>query len=342
MRIYFRPPTDMPGTRSDTVMRFPWAVFPLLAALLVPAYGSRYYTFLANDVVIWALFATSLNLLVGYTGLVSFGHAAYFGIGAYTTGLLMKKIGVPFLLAFPAAGLLAGLFALVFGFFCVRLARISFAMLTLAFAQIVWAICFKWNEVTGGEQGMPEIPYPDFAWLERVATPAPFLSYRTSEYFYFLTLLMVALCLWLLRRIVGSPFGRMLTTIRENPERAEFIGVNVRRYELGAFVIAGAFAGLAGGLFGIFNRGVFPDFAYWTKSSEVLIMTLLGGMGTFFGPSVGALALILLNQQIVSYTEYWPFVLGTILVVLLFGFPGGLGGAAGALAGRLLRRTRGA
>ena len=310
----------------------------LIAAFFVPALGSRYYTFLANDVVIWALFATSLNLLVGYTGLVSFGHAAYFGVGAYTTGLLMKKIGVPFLLAFPAAGLLAGLFALVFGFFCVRLTRIYFAMLTLAFAQIVWAICFKWNEVTGGEQGMPEIPYPDFAWLERVATAAPFLSYRTSEYFYFLTLLMVALCLWLLRRIVGSPFGRMLTTIRENPERAEFIGVNVRRYELGAFVIAGAFAGLAGDLFGIFNRGVFPDFAYWTKSSEVLIMTLLGGMGTFFGPALGALVLLWLNQQIVSYTQYWPLILGTILVVLLFVFPGGIAGAALGLWRRLSRR----
>jgi len=319
-----------------------WSVLVLIAAFFVPALGSRYYTFLANDVVIWALFATSLNLLVGYTGLVSFGHAAYFGIGAYTTGLLMKKMGVPFLLAFPAAGLLAGLFALVFGFFCVRLTRIYFAMLTLAFAQIVWAICFKWNEVTGGEQGMPEIPYPDFAWLERVAAAVPPLSYRTSEYFYFLTLLMVAVCLWLLRRIVGSPFGRMLTTIRENPERAEFIGVNVRRYELAAFVLAGVFAGLAGGLFGIFNRGVFPDFAYWTKSSEVLIMTLLGGMGTFYGPAVGALALIWLNQQIVSYTEYWPLILGTILVVLLFVFPGGLAGAVIALWRRLFRRPAGA
>src|SRR6266536_5466588 len=182
------------------------------------------------------------------------------------------------------------------------------AMLTLAFAQIVWAICFKWNEVTGGEQGMPEIPYPDFGWIDRVAAFLPFLGgYRTAEHFYFVTLVLVAACFVLLRRIVGSPFGRMLATIRENPERAEFIGVNVRRYELAAFILAGAFAGLAGGLFGIFNRGVFPDFAYWTKSSEVLIMTLLGGMGTFYGPAIGALVLILLNQQIVAYTQYWPF-----------------------------------
>ena len=323
-----------------TLARVPWAWLVFIAAFFVPAMGTRFYTFVANDVVIWALFATSLNLLVGYTGLVSFGHAAYFGIGAYTTGILMKKLGVPFLLAFPAAGLVAGLFALVFGFFCVRLTRIYFAMLTLAFAQIVWAICFKWNEVTGGEQGMPEVPYPAFDGLERVFAALPFLgSYRTSEYFYFVSLLLVAASLWVLRRITRSPFGRMLTTIRENPERAEFIGVNVRRYELAAFVIAGLFAGLAGGLFGIFNRGVFPDFAYWTKSSEVLIMTLLGGMGTFFGPSVGALVLIWLNQQIVSYTEYWPLVLGTILVFLLFVFPGGIAGAAQALARRMSRRT---
>jgi branched-chain amino acid transport system permease protein len=231
----------------------------------------------------------------------------------------------------------------VFGFFCVRLTRIYFAMLTLAFAQIVWAICFKWNEVTGGEQGMPEIPYPSFDGVDRVVSALPALgSYRTSDYYYFTCLVLVALCLWALRRIVASPFGRMLTTIRENAERAEFIGVNVRRYELAAFVIAGSFAGLAGGLFGIFNRGVFPDFAYWTKSSEVLIMTLLGGMGTFYGPAIGALALIWLNQQIVSYTQYWPLILGSILVILLFVFPGGLAGAVIALWRRLVRSPVGA
>lgn len=321
--------------------RLPWGLAALVVGALVPAVGSRFYTFLANDVLVWALFATSLNLLVGYTGLVSFGHAAYFGVGAYTTALLMKRAGAPFLLAFPAAGVLAGVCALVFGFFCVRLTRIYFAMLTLAFAQIVWAICFKWNEVTGGEQGMPDIPYPDFAVLERLGAAVPALGgWRMAEYYYFVTLGLVALCLWGLRRIVGSPFGRMLTTIRENAERAEFIGVDVRLYELIAFTLAGAFAGLAGGLFGIFNRGVFPDFAYWTKSSEVLIMTLLGGMGTFWGPSLGALVLILLNQEIVSYTEYWPFVLGTILVVLLFVFPGGIAGALDGAARRLVRRVR--
>jgi branched-chain amino acid transport system permease protein len=317
--------------------RTPWALAVAVAALFVPALGSRFYTFVATDVAIMALFAVSLNLLLGYAGLVSFGHAAYFGIGAYATGLLMKKLAVPFVLAFPAAGVLAGLFALVFGFFCVRLTKIYFAMLTLAFAQIVWAICFKWNAVTGGEQGMPEIPYPDLAWMEKLPYTG---ALRASDHFYLLTIVLVAACLFTLRRIVASPFGRILTTIRENPERAEFIGVDVRRWELIAFVIAGAFAGLAGGLFGIFNRGVFPDFAYWPKSSEVLIMTILGGMGHFWGPAVGALVLLVLNQQITSYTEYWPFILGTILIVLLFAFPGGIVGALHAAAGRLARLRR--
>jgi branched-chain amino acid transport system permease protein len=317
--------------------RFPWSLLVVVAALAVPALGSRFYTFVATDVAILALFAVSLNLLLGYTGLVSFGHAAYFGIGAYTTGILMKKAGVPFLLAFPAAGVVAALFALLFGFFCVRLTKIYFAMLTLAFAQIVWAICFKWNDVTGGEQGMPDIPYPDLGWMERL----PWIGdLRTSDHYYLLVVVLVAAALWVLRRIVESPFGQILTTIRENPERAEFIGVNVRRHELVAFVIAGAFAGLSGGLFGIFNRGVFPDFAYWSKSAEVLIMTILGGIGHFYGPAVGAAVLLLLNQQITAYTEYWPFVLGTILIVLLFAFPGGLVGAVAAGIARVRRSAR--
>lgn len=317
--------------------RVPWALVAAAGALAVPLLGSRYYTFVATDVVILALFAVSLNLLLGYTGLVSFGHAAYFAIGAYTCGILMKTLAVPFTLAFPAGGALAAVFALLFGFFCVRLTKIYFAMLTLAFAQIVWAIIFKWNDVTGGEQGIPEIPYPDLEWMGRL----PYLDdYRISDHFYWLVVLLVSGCLWLLHRIVHSPFGRILTTIRENPERAEFIGIDVRGYELAAFAVAGFFAGLSGALFGIFNRGLFPDFAYWPKSAEVLIMTLLGGMAHFWGPAVGALVLLVLNQQITSYTQYWPFVLGTILIALLFAFPGGIVGTLAGLGRRLERLGR--
>src|SRR5437773_137118 len=185
----------------ERLARVPWGPLVMVAAFFVPALGSRFYTFVATDVVIMGLFAVSLNLLIGYTGLVSFGHAAYFGIGAYTTGILMKKLAVPFVLAFPAAGVGAGLAALVFGFFCVRLTKIYFAMLTLAFAQIVWAICFKWNDVTGGEQGMPEIPYPALDWMQRLPF---FADFRASDHFYLVTVVLVALCFWVLRRIVGS------------------------------------------------------------------------------------------------------------------------------------------
>ena len=203
---------------------------------------------------------------------------------------------------------MAALFAALYGYFCVKLTKVYFAMLTLAFAWITWAVCFRWNEVTGGDQGLSGVPLPDFDWLDRL----PLIGGRPSaDYFHFLTVILVAFGSGRRAAIVNSPFGRILTTIRDNPERAEFIGVNVRLYQLAVFVIAGVFAGLAGALFGIFNRGVFPDFMYWTKSAEVLIMTLLGGMGTFYGPAVGAFLILWLNQEITAITEYWSLVLGS-------------------------------
>src|SRR5438045_2450942 len=161
---------------------------------------------------------------------------------------------------------------------------------------------------------------------------------RIGEQFYVLTLILVALCIAARRRLTLSPFVRVLTTIRENPERAALIGVNVRGYELAAFAIAGGFAGLSGALFGIFNRGVFADYVFWSKSADVMIMTILGGMNHFWGPALGAAVLTLLNQRITEYTEYWPFVLGTILIVLLFAFPGGILGALDVLLQRIRRR----
>ena len=323
------------GMPSRAGWQVPWTLIIFLMALSLPWIGSRYDTFLGTQIAIYSLFALSLNLLLGTTGLVSFGHAAYFGIGSYACGILMKIVAVPFWLAFPAAGLIAALFAAGFGFFCVRLTKIYFAMLTLAFSQIVWAICFKWNDLTGGDQGLPDVPFPDLGWM--AALPG-FDRMRIAEQFYVLALVLVALSVAALRRLTGSPFGRVLTTIRENPERAAFIGVNVRLYELAAFTIAGGFAGLSGALFGIFNRGVFADFVFWSKSADVMIMTILGGMHHFWGPAVGALVLTLLNQQITAYTEFWPFVLGTILIVLLFVFPGGILGALDVALSRMSKR----
>ena len=318
--------------------RIPWTLVVFLAALTIPWVGSRYDTFLATQIAISALFAVSLNLLLGVTGLVSFGHVAYFGIGSYVCGILMKTYAMPFSIALPAAALGAAFGALVFGFFCVRLTKIYFAMLTLAFSQIIWAICFKWNDVTGGDQGLPDVPYPDLDWISSV----PLLEgLKIADQFYLLTLVVVMLSLAAMQRITNSPFGLMLTTIRENPERAASIGINVRRYELAAFVVAGGFAGIAGAMFGIFNRGVFADYVYWPKSAEVMIMTILGGIDYFWGPVIGAATLVLLNQEITSYTEYWPFVLGTILVVLLFAFPGGIAGGLTTGVRWLRRKKRG-
>jgi len=325
---------------SGTVLarRIPWTLVVFVAAMVIPFLGSRYDTFLATQIAISALFAVSLNLLLGTTGLVSFGHVAYFGIGSYVCGILMKTYAVPFALALPAAAFGSALSSLVFGYFCVRLTRIYFAMLTLAFSQIIWAICFKWNEVTGGDQGLSDVPYPNLDWMSSI----PFFGdFGIGDQFYVMTLALVMLSLAAMHRIIASPFGRMLTTIRENPERAASIGLDVRRYELAAFVAAGFFAGIAGALFGIFNRGVFPDFVYWPKSAEVMIMTILGGIEHFWGPVVGAATLVILNQEVTSYTEYWPFVLGAILLVLLFAFPGGIVGGLTAGFAWLCRKRRG-
>ena len=326
--------TDTTMRRSISILpqRVPWTLIVFLAMCTVPWVGSRYETFLAAQIAIDALFAVSLNLLLGTTGLVSFGHVAYFGVGAYVCGILMKTYSWPFVLAFPAAGLGAAFFALVSGFFCVRLMKLYFAMLTLAFSQIVWAIAYKWNDVTGGDNGLPEIPYPNLDWMSSV----PGLSdLAIGARFYLLALAIVAISLAVLHQIIRSPFGRMLTTIRDNPERAAFIGLNVKAYELAAFVVAGGFAGLAGALYGIFSRGVFTDYVFWSKSAEVIIMAILGGIGFFWGPPVGAAALVWLNQEITDYTQYWPFVLGLILLVLLFGFSGGIVGGVVAISRRL-------
>ena len=312
--------------------RIPWTLIVFLVLASVPWVGSRYDTFLVEQIAIDALFAVSLNLLLGTTGLVSFGHVAYFGIGAYICGILMKTYEWPFSLAFIATGLGTALFALVSGYFCVRLIKLYFAMLTLAFSQIVWAIAYKWNDVTGGDQGLPEIPFPNLDWM----SPIPFVGdLKTSDQFYLFALAIIAISLAVLHRITHSPFGRVLTTIRDNPGRAAFIGVNVRAYQLAAFVIAGTFAGFAGALYGIFSRGVFADYVFWSKSAEVMIMTILGGMDFFWGPPVGAAALVWLNQYITDFTQYWPFVLGTILLVLLFAFPGGIVGGIYALSLKL-------
>jgi len=295
----------------------------LILLALLPFAGSRYAIDLATQVLIYCLFALSLNVLIGYAGNVSFGHAAYFAIGGYTCGILLTTWHVPLLTALPAAVLVSALAAAAIGYFCVRLTQIYFAMLTLAFAMLVWGIAFKWKDVTGGDDGFTGILVPDL-----LTDPAAF--------FYF-TLAVVAVGIGLLWAICHSAFGLTLVAIRENPVRAGFIGVSTRKMRWAAFVIAGTFAGLAGALFGMYNRGMYIENAFWTESAQVLIMVLLGGIHAFAGPLIGATVLYLLQVITNQYTAYWPTVLGLILLTVVLVLPEGLAGLTKRLGIRASR-----
>lgn len=295
----------------------------LIALAVVPLFESRYAIDLTAEIMIYALFALSLNLLLGYAGNISFGHAAFFAIGGYVCLIMTTTYDLPLYLAFPAAVLAAGLVALVIGFFCVRLNEIYFAMLTLAFSMLVWSIAFKWRAVTGGDDGFVGAVIPDII--------------GTRERFFYFTLLTVSAATFILWKICHSTFGRGLVAIRENQARASFIGMDIKRMRLMAFVISGTFAGVAGALFGLYNRGMYPESSFWTESAQVLIMALFGGIYSFFGPIIGAAALYLLDVFINQFTEYWPFVLGVILLTIVMVAPDGLAG----LPGRILRLRKG-
>ena len=283
-----------------------------LAPLVLPAFFLQ----LLTEIAIVALFATAFNLLMGFGGMVSFGHAAYFALGAYTAALLVKRAGVPMLLALPVAPVVAAAGALLFGFFIVRLTHTYFAMLSLAFAQIVFTIIFKWRSLTGGDDGLIDVWPPTF-----LKSPA--------AYYYF-TVAVVAVCIALLHGIIDSPFGYALKAVRENPRRARYIGVNVRRHQLFAFVLSGFFSGVAGGLFAFYNGSVFPDFAFFTKSFEPLVVALLGGVQSFFGPLAGALGFKLLEWLISrQWPVYWPLFLGGIVVIVIVVLPQGFVGLLG-------------
>jgi len=287
------------------------AVALALAPLVLPPFFLQ----LLTEIAIVGLFATAFNLLMGFGGMVSFGHAAYFALGAYTAALLVKRAGVPMLLALPAAPAAAAVGALVFGVFIVRLSHTYFAMLSLAFAQIVFTVIFKWKTLTGGDDGLLDV------W--------PPALLRSPVAYYYFTLGVVAAAMLALHAVVESPFGYTLRSVRENPRRARFIGIDVRRHQLVAFVLSGAFSGLAGALFAFYNGSVFPDFAYFTKSFEPLVVALLGGVQSFFGPLAGAFGFKILEWLVSrQWPMYWPLFLGTIVIVVIVVLPQGFVGLA--------------
>lgn len=293
----------------------------LILLALAPLVAPDHIVVTLTELLIFALFAASLHFMMGPGGMASFGHAAYFGLGAYGAALAVKWLGAPMEPALLFAPFLAGIAGVVFGWFCVRLSGVYLAMLTLAFAQISWATAFQWVELTGGDNGILGV-WPA-AWA------APKLAY------YYLTLIVCALAILALRLTIFSAFGYALRAARDNPLRAEAVGLDVMRIQWVAFTVAAFAAGIAGGLFAFFKGSVFPTYMAIPRSVDALLMVLLGGVQTISGPVVGAFAYAGLSEQLMKATMYWRFGLGLSIVLLVVLFPRGLVGASLLLRERL-------
>lgn len=287
-----------------------------VALVMAPFFtsDSPYTTVLMIDLLVAALFAASLHFIMGPAGLHSFGHAAYFGLGAYAAALLVRNSGMPMELAMLLAPVCAGIGALVFGWFAVRLSGTYLAMLTLAFAQITWAVTFQWDDLTGGSNGLTGI------W--------PSEMFSDKRAYYWLTLALVGAGVWWLRRVLFSPFGYALRAARDSALRADAIGINVKRMQWAGFTVAGAVAGLAGALF-VFSKGsISPEAMATGKSVDGMVMVLLGGLQTLSGPIVGAFSFTWLYDSVARNTEYWRAMLGGIILLLVLIFPQGISGYA--------------
>ncbi|NYT84853.1 branched-chain amino acid ABC transporter permease [Pollutimonas harenae] len=294
-------------------------VISLVAILILAALPFFTSSRLVTDFVIrlaaFGVFATSLNILIGYGGMVSFGHAMFFGGGAYAFGLLMQKAGTSIPVALVGAIVFCALLALVVGAICVRLKEIYFSFLTLAFAMLLYSIIQSWISLTGGDQGlMGGIPRPVFLGVDL----------GNGQHLYWFACVLAVVCLLLMRLLMQSPFGYTLRMVRDNPERARFLGVDVWRTRLYAFVLAGAFAGVAGSIMALFVSAAYPEFAYWTMSGEAIFMILLGGLHVYIGPVVGAALLMMFNDVITRYTDLHGLALGIIVLIFALGFKRGV------------------
>ncbi|MDF2114057.1 branched-chain amino acid ABC transporter permease [Roseiarcaceae bacterium H3SJ34-1] len=296
--------------RYSLVILLAIAIFAALPYVL-----PTYYLSLTTKILIFVLFAMSLDLLIGYTGLASLGHAAFFGFGGYVVGLLVVRGQVSEWIALPAGVALATALGALFAVLALRARGSYFLMITLALAQVVWGIAFGWRTLTGGDDGLPGVKRPTFI-----------VSLADENSFYYFVLLMVGLSALALVAIVRSPFGHALRGIRESETRMLALGFNVWRHQFAAFVISAAFAGLAGCLFVYNTRFVSPDVLHVVRSAEVLIMVILGGVGTLLGPAIGAAVIILLEDFVSSLTQRWLLILGIVYVVTTLFAPRGLVG----------------
>jgi branched-chain amino acid transport system permease protein len=288
------------------------------ALLTLPLLLPAFQLFLLTEVLLFALFALAVNLLFGYTGLLSFGHAAFFGVGGYISALLLVRAHWALPLAVFAGMAGAALAAAVIGFLCVRRDEIYFSMLTLAFSMALYTIAFAWRGFTNGSDGITAVRSP----LLRL--PGLTLDFSSPYAYYFLVAAACAGSAYLLWRLIRSPFGEILTALRENRERMAFAGVDVRAQQLAAFVVSGLFAGLAGALYTPLERVASPSILYWTQSAAPVLMTILGGARAFLGPALGAAVYIHLENIVIARTQYWNFFFGIVLLALVLGFRGGI------------------
>jgi len=297
------------------VIRSRWvgpSIIIFLVLLILPSFIPRFYTYILALIFVTSLLAMSLNVVVGHGGLFQFHHGVFYGVGAYTVALMLKKTSLPMWTGFIAGPIVAAIIGLIIGWLCVRLTRLYFAMLQISLGSLIWVIVFRWYTFTGGDDGIPGIPMP------------PLLSALKNSYYF--VLIIVVICLILMYMILKSPFGNTLQAIRDNPQRCEAIGINVRRHQLIAIVIATFFAGVAGVLFVALERSVFADLLFWTLSLEIFIMCLLGGWFTFAGPILGAAIIVALRTFVGIFTEYWTLILGVVLILIIFFLPEGIVG----------------
>lgn len=315
---------------------------PVLVALIaIPYVLPVDLTLQLSYGLIFAIAALGFNLLLGYTGLLSFGHSAYFGTGAYAVAFIVKYFNITSMEIFLLGGILASaLVAALFGFLCVRYTRIFFGILSLALSQVLWSLAFKFFWVTGGTDGL-RVPTPRLlggevsSILGKAEDKLTFLSHR--YYYYVLVIFCVAVAaMWV---IVHSPFGKALQAIRDNETRAEFVGVQVWRYRWVAFLISGVYTGLAGTLWVPLNGLTTPDILHWTFSGKMVFFTVLGGFQTFVGPVIGAVVFNFLEYYAVGHTVYWQMVLGVVLVILVLILPAGIMGTANRLFLKARRAT---
>ncbi len=322
----------MPEHRS-TLLTLAWAIPVAIVLLTAPYVVGPFQTLTLIYGLVFGIAVLGFNLLLGYTGLLSFGHSAYFGAGPYTVAFMVKYLKVASMELFLAGSVIISVvISLVFGVVCVRYTRIFFGILTLALSQVLWSLAFKFFWVTGGTDGL-RIPTPSLLGAAPLADKMEFLAFQ----YYYYVLAVFAVCVIVMWVIVHSPFGKALQAIRDNETRAEFIGIRIRRYRLIAFVVSGAFAGVAGALWAPLNGLATPDVLVWTFSGEIVFMAVLGGFHNFIGPIVGAVAFTYLKTYAVGFTVYWQLLLGTVLVVLVLALPKGIMGMVELLVARVRR-----